>query len=159
MPALQPCPPHHCCIHIDGSSLPNPGPMSLGVLLQLPDGQRHTLSQNLHRNGCNNEAELLALMASLQLAQQLGARCLTIRTDSQVLLEQLGPPMPKPARPIARLSALFDAARSQMQGFDELVLQWVPRHRNTEADALARAAHLNSTASPNHETETKAACL
>jgi ribonuclease HI len=32
--------------------------MSLGVLLQLPDGSRHTLSQDLHRSGCNNEAEL-----------------------------------------------------------------------------------------------------
>jgi ribonuclease HI len=34
--------------------------MSLGVLLQLPDGSRHTLSQDLHRSGCNNEAELRA---------------------------------------------------------------------------------------------------
>jgi ribonuclease HI len=47
----------------------------------------------------------------------------------------------KPARPIARLATLFEAARAQMQDFDELVLQWVPRHRNTEADALARMAH------------------
>jgi ribonuclease HI len=80
-------------------------------------------------------------MAALKLARDLGARSLTVRTDSRVLLEQLGPPMAKPARPIARLSQLFEAARAQMQGFDELVLQWVPRHRNTEADALARMAH------------------
>ena len=34
------------------------------------------------------------------------------------------------------------AARAiKTMGFDELVLQWVPRHRNTEADALARMAH------------------
>ena len=60
--------------------------MSLGAVLHLPDGRQHTLSKNLHRSGCNNEAELLALIAALQLAQQLDARCLTIRTDSQVLL-------------------------------------------------------------------------
>lgn len=141
MPPPKPAPAHHCCIHIDGSSLPNPGPMSLGVLLRLPDGSEHHLSQALHRSGCNNEAELLALMAALKLARELGARSLTVRTDSQVLLEQLGPPMAKPARPIVRLSPLFDEARRHMQGFDELVLQWIPRHRNTEADALARAAH------------------
>ena len=82
-----------------------------------------------------------ALMAALTLARDLGARSLTVRTDSLVLLEQLGPPMAKPARPIVRLSQLFEAARAQMLGFDELVLQWVPRHRNTEADALARMAH------------------
>ena len=115
--------------------------MSLGALLRMPDGSEHRLSQNLHRSGCNNEAELLALMAALELAQSLGARHLSIRTDSQVLLEQLGPPGPKPARPITRLSPLFEQARKAMQGFAELQLQWVPRHRNTEADALARAAH------------------
>ena len=121
--------------------MPNPGPMSLGVVLQMPDGVQHTLSQNLHRSGCNNEAELLALMAALDLANSLGARCLTVRTDSQVLLEQLGPPGPKPARPIERLKPLFEQARQRLQSFDELQLQWLPRHRNTEADALARAAH------------------
>ncbi|WP_255576214.1 ribonuclease HI family protein [Comamonas sp. Y33R10-2] len=141
MPAPKPAPSHHCCIYIDGSSLPNPGPMSLGVVLRMPDGTQHTLSKALHQSGCNNEAELLALMAALNLARELSATCLTIRTDSSVLLEQLGPPTAKPARPIARLSYLFDEARQQMQGFDELVLQWIPRHRNTEADALARAAH------------------
>lgn len=141
MPPPKPAPAHHCCIHIDGSSLPNPGPMSLGAVLRLPGGTQHNLSKALHQSGCNNEAELLALMAALTLAHELGARCLTIRTDSHVLLEQLGPPMAKPARPIARLNHLFEDARQQMQGFDELVLQWIPRHRNTEADALARAAH------------------
>lgn len=115
--------------------------MSLGAVLHMPDGVQHTLSKNLRRSGCNNEAELLALMAALDLAKSLGAQCLTVRTDSHVLLEQLGPPGPRPARPIARLSHLFDEARSAMQAFTELQLQWVPRHRNTEADALARAAH------------------
>ena len=148
MPPPKPAPAHHCCIHIDGSALPNPGPMSLGVLLQLPDGSRHTLSQDLHRSGCNNEAELRALMAALKLARDLGARSLTVRTDSQVLLEQLGPPTAKPARPIARLAPLFEAARAQMQDFDELVLQWVPRHRNTEADALARLARSAAALQP-----------
>lgn len=115
--------------------------MSLGAVLRLPDGTQHSLSKALHQSGCNNEAELLALMAALTLADEMGLRCLTIRTDSRVLLEQLGPPMAKPVRPIARLNHLFEDARQQMQGFDELVLQWIPRHRNTEADALARAAH------------------
>lgn len=144
MPALPPAPAHHCCIYIDGSALPNPGAMSLGVVLLLPDGTRHTLSQNLQRRGCNNEAELLALMAALALARSFCARHLTVRTDSSVLVEQLGPPGPKPAKPIERLLPLFEQARALMAQFDEIVLQWLPRHRNTEADALARAAHTES---------------
>ena len=140
MPALPPAPCHHCCIYIDGSALPNPGPMSLGAVLTLADGSRHTLSQNLRRSGCNNEAELLALLAALHQARELGQTHLTVRTDSSVLVEQLGPARTPPARPILRLQPLFEQARAQMQSFAELQLQWLPRHRNTEADALARAA-------------------
>ena len=141
MPALPPPPAHHCCIYIDGSALPNPGAMSLGAVLTLPDGSRHELSHNLRRSGCNNEAELLALLAALHQARKLGQTHLTVRTDSSVLVEQLGPARTPPARPILRLQPLFEQARAQMQSFAELQLQWLPRHRNTEADALARAAH------------------
>ena len=147
MPAPQPVPAHHCLIHIDGSALPNPGPMGLGAVLLLPDGTRRTLSLNPHRSGCNNEAELLALLAALHQARELGQTCLTVRTDSSVLVEQLGPACDpslrpaRPVRPILRLQDLFAQARAQMHSFAELQLQWLPRHRNTEADALARAAH------------------
>ena len=54
--------------------------MSLGAVLRMPDGSQHQLSQNLHRSGCNNEAELRALMAALNRARSLGARSLTVRT-------------------------------------------------------------------------------
>ncbi|GGH51151.1 hypothetical protein GCM10010975_04590 [Comamonas phosphati] len=141
MPALPAPPGHHCCIHIDGSALPNPGPMSLGAVLRLPDGARHTLSRNLRRSGCNNEAELLALIAALREAQALGVHHITLRTDSSVLVEQLGGPGPRPTRPILRLEPLFAQARRLMGEFEEIRLQWIPRHRNQEADTLARAAH------------------
>ena len=147
MPALPPPPAHHCCIYIDGSALPNPGAMSLGAVLTLPNGSRHELSHNLRRSGCNNEAELLALLAALHQARELGQTHLTVRTDSSVLVEQLGPACApptvpaRPIRPIVRLQPLFEQARAQMHSFAELQLQWLPRHRNTEADALARAAH------------------
>ena len=141
MPAPQPVPAHHCLIHIDGSALPNPGPMGLGAVLLLPDGTRRTLSLNPRRSGCNNEAELLALLAALDEARALGVRHATVRTDSAVLLEQLGAPGPRPVRPIPRLDAQFAQARALMRGFEECALRWIPRHRNAEADALARAAH------------------
>lgn len=141
MPAPRPAPSHHCCIHIDGSALPNPGPMSLGAVLRLPDGTRHTLSQRTGRSGCNNEAELLALLAALRQARALGERHVTLRTDSRVLVEQLGEAGPRPTRPIARLEPLFAQARGLMREFEAFELQWIPRHRNPEADALARAAH------------------
>jgi len=35
---------------------------------------------------------------------------------------------------------LFDEARALLKSFDQATLKWIPRHRNREADALARAA-------------------
>lgn len=124
-------------IHCDGSAVPNPGRMGLGAVLVAPDGTRHTLSIAPPERGCNNEAELRALMAALHEARARGAMALRIHTDNSILVAQLGSPG---APPIARLAALFDEARALLAGFDSVSLEWVPRHRNAEADALARAA-------------------
>ena len=124
-------------IYCDGSAMPNPGRMGLGVLLCAPDGTRHTLAQATHTTGCNNEAELRALLLALRELQARGASALLVHSDSSILVEQLGG---APATPIARLHDLFDEARTLLQSFAAVRLQWIPRHRNAEADALARAA-------------------
>jgi len=111
--------------------------MGLGAVLTAPDGTRHTLSQATHANGCNNEAELLALMAALGELQSRGATALRIYSDNSILVEQLGGAQVKP---IARLSTLFEEARELLKSFEHASVQWIPRHRNGEADALARAA-------------------
>ncbi len=128
-------------IHCDGSAVPNPGRMGLGALLVGPDGAtRHEISEATHFTGCNNEAELRALLAALQwLAQQGDAASARVRvvSDSSVLVQHLGP---QPLAPIVRLAPLLDVVRSALQQFAHAELAWVPRHRNTAADALARAA-------------------
>lgn len=112
--------------------------MGLGAVLIAPDGGRHTLSVATHTTGCNNEAELRALIAALQAVRRHGARSLLVRSDSSILVAQLGGE--QPAKPITRLNALFDEARALLQSFEHTRLQWIPQHRNGEADALARAA-------------------
>lgn len=124
-------------IHSDGSAVPNPGRMGLGAVWTAPDGTRHTLSQVAPGFGCNNEAEALALMAALRALQLQGADDLRLHCDNSVVVEQVGNPC---ARPIARLAALFDEARALFNAFDQATLVWIPQHRNSEADALARAA-------------------
>src|SRR5256885_2740498 len=52
--------------YIDASAVPNPGRMAMGAVITAPDGRRHLLSEPCHERGCNNEAELRALMAALQ---------------------------------------------------------------------------------------------
>lgn len=124
-------------VYCDGSAVPNPGYMGLGAVMTAPDGRRHTLSQATHTRGCNNEAELLALMAALQALQAHGATALQIFTDNSILVEQLSG---MSVTPIARLASLFDEARALIGTFEHVSLKWVPRHRNGEADAMARAA-------------------
>lgn len=126
-------------VYCDGSAVPNPGRMGLGAVLVAPDGvTRHTISQATTATGCNNEAELRSLMLALAALRTHGARGLQIHSDSSVLVEQLA--NDRPAAPIARLAPLFDEARRLLQGFAPVELRWIPRHRNGEADALARQA-------------------
>lgn len=133
----QPEPMTPWLVYCDGSALPNPGRMGLGAMFTAPNGTRHTLSLTAPETGCNNEAELRALLATLHALRRHGARSLLIHSDSRVVVEQVSSTT---AQPMARLAALFDEARALLNAFDQATLLWIPGHRNSEADALARAA-------------------
>ena len=137
LPIDLPTGPVPWTVHCDGSAMPNPGRMGIGAVITAPDGTRHTLSQATHTTGCNNEAELLALTLALQDLRERGVTAVRAYSDNSILVEQLGPAR---AKPIARLAGLFDDARALLGSFDDARVQWIPRHRNAEADALARAA-------------------
>jgi len=130
-------PLRHWTVYCDGSAMPNPGRMGAGAVITAPDGTRHTLSHASHAIGCNNEAELRALTLALEDLKARGAASVLVYTDNSILVEQLGA---TGARPIARMAGLFDDARALLASFEEASLRWVPRHRNHEADALARAS-------------------
>lgn len=124
-------------IHCDGSAVPNPGRMGLGAVLAAPDGSRCLLSIATDARGCNNEAEARALILALNEAQARGATALQIYSDSSLLVEQLGTAH---AQPVLRLAALYEELAAMLGTFDQALLHWIPRHRNGEADTLARAA-------------------
>ena len=124
-------------IYCDGSAVPNPGRMGLGAVVTAPDGSRHPLSITAEGRGCNNEAELRALMAAMQYARQRGAAALMIYCDNSVVVAQLAGTA---TEPFLRLAPLFDEVRAELRSFESTRLVWIPRHRNAEADALARAA-------------------
>jgi ribonuclease HI len=123
-------------IHCDGTALPNPGRIGIGVVLQAPDGSIEQISQAAG-SGCNNEAEARALIAALQAAQAKGAQQLCVYSDNSVLVEHVSG---RAQTRIERLQRLFAEAQSLLAGFAGAELRWIPRHRNSAADALARAA-------------------
>jgi ribonuclease HI len=124
-------------IYCDGSAVPNPGRMGLGAVVTAPDGSRHPLSITAEGRGCNNEAELRALMAAMHYAGQRGATELVVHCDNSVVVQQLAGTA---TEPFLRLAPLFDEVRAALRSFASARLVWIPRHRNQEADALARAA-------------------
>ena len=117
--------------------MPNPGKIGIGVVLLAPDGRRSEKSLLLTVSGCNNEAELHALCAALEMAAAVGARRLLLRGDSDVALRYVRGP---DSTQIARLLVLIAVAREWMGHFEDVQLVWIPRHRNTEADRLSRQA-------------------
>lgn len=121
----------------DGAALPNPGRMGLGAVLLGPEGQRFEISRIAAGHGCNNEAEVRALCALLELAIQHSAQRLEILGDSDIVVRLVPDPS---AREALRLAPLFAEARRLMAALGESSLRWVPRHRNAEADRLSRAA-------------------
>ena len=90
--------------------------------------------------GCNNEAELGALVAALEMASHKGAQSLRIYTDSRWLIEQLDASTQVQYRATARLHVLLAQATYELALFQEVQWRWVPRHHNTQADALAASA-------------------
>ena len=119
----------------DGSALPNPGQMAIGAVLCAPDGRSFKLAHRAGKYGCNNEAELLALCALLELALAHGVENLWICGDSEVAVSYV---LVRRTTQIARFLPLIECAQGLMRRFAHVELQWVPRHRNKESDALAR---------------------
>ncbi|MDR2326890.1 MAG: ribonuclease HI family protein [Acidovorax sp.] len=122
-------------VYIDGSAFPNPGRMRIGGVAHGPGGAEHRFSLALPHTGCNNEAEAKAAIHALQWLHSQQAQQVLLYTDSSILAEQLSQAQP---RPIARLHPVYEQARALLPLFAAVKVQWIPRHKNSVADALAR---------------------
>ena len=108
-----------------------------------PAGERHELSKLAGISGCNNEAELLALLAVLEFALQAGARHIALRGDSDFAIRagQASLAADSPGiTEIPRLAVLIFQLKELLGRFESAVLRWIPRHRNGDADRLSRQA-------------------
>lgn len=82
----------------------------------------------------NNVAEYTAVIEGLETAAALGARSVTLRSDSQLLINQLTGRYRVKA---PHLQPLHRRARSIAAGFERISFEHVPREENVEADRLA----------------------
>jgi ribonuclease HI len=122
---------------IDGGARGNPGPAGWGVLLEDPEGRPVRRCWGFLDTATNNVAEYNGLILALEHALALGARGLTVHTDSELMQRQLTG-VYKVRQP--HLRELFTEARSLIARLDAFDIKHVRREENREADRLANRA-------------------
>ena len=120
----------------DGSALPNPGRLGIGAILNGPDGSVRHISRAAGM-GDSSVAEYSALIAVLEVAVGLQVPRLIVHGDSQVVIQDLAGRVPVRA---GKLASLRQHAGLLMQQLASVELVWIPRAKNSAADALARSA-------------------
>ena len=82
----------------------------------------------------NNVAEYTAAIEGLERAEELGARVVTVRSDSLLLVNQL---TGRFRVKTPHLQPLHRRVRNLAAGFERVTFEHVRRELNTEADRLA----------------------
>jgi ribonuclease HI len=125
-------------VEADGGSRGNPGPAGYGAVVLDPDTDE-VLVERAEGLGVttNNVAEYRGLIAGLRAAIELGATEADVRMDSKLVVEQMcgrwqvkHPAMKPLALEAGELVREIGAVR----------FEWIPRLRNSRADALANQA-------------------
>jgi ribonuclease HI len=129
---------------IDGASSGNPGHAGAGVVFRDSSQEEVTTLSVYLGETTNNVAEYRALILALEKALDLGARRLTVFSDSELLVKQLGGTYRVKN---AGLKPLFERAKELQGKFESLEVHHVPRGENQKADQLASQAisHRRST--------------
>nr|WP_280234532.1 bifunctional RNase H/acid phosphatase [Nocardia cyriacigeorgica] len=125
-------------VEADGGSRGNPGPAGYGAVVFDADHVR-VLAERKEYLGVvtNNVAEYRGLIAGLEAAAEMGAREVSVRMDSKLVVEQMSGRWKVKH---AAMIPLADRARRLVAGFDRVSFQWIPRKENSHADQLANEA-------------------
>jgi ribonuclease HI len=91
----------------------------------------------IHFLASNNVAEYEALVNGLHIATELGIRCLDVRGDSQLIVDQV---MKESSCHDPKMEAYCQVVRFLEDKFDGLKLNHIVRRSNEAADELAKLA-------------------
>jgi ribonuclease HI len=122
-------------VNCDGAARGNPGPAGAGAIVVATDGT--VLSEIAEGLGetTNNVAEYTAAIRGLEEAARLQAARVLLRSDSQLLINQLNG---RYRVKTAHLVPLHRRVRELVGSFaGGVTFEHVPRERNVEADRLA----------------------
>ena len=131
---ILPADPGLLIVSCDGAARGNPGPAGFGVHITDDRGTVVGELSGWLGETTNNVAEYTAAILGLERARELGATEVLLRSDSQLLINQLTG-VYKVKTP--HLQPLHRKLRALAAGFERIRFEHVPRERNTEADRLA----------------------
>ena len=117
-----------------------------GLLYVSPLGAHMRYAIRLHFAASNNMAEYEALVNGLRIAIELGVRCLEVRGDSQLVIDQV---MKDSSCHDPKMEAYCKEVRRLEDKFHDLELNHMPRRFNEDADELAKMASGCTMVPPN----------
>ncbi len=125
--------------YFDGASRGNPGESAAGACIVSEDGKVIWEFSRALGIGTNNEAEYKALIMLLEEIASRGLKKITVRGDSRLVVSQV---TGKWKVREERLRPLAERAKDLVRATGA-ALEWVPREKNSMADALSNKAFLS----------------
>lgn len=125
-------------LFIDGASSGNPGPAAIGVVLN-----KGSFSDEFSKYigiATNNVAEYLSLTYGLQRALFCGIKEIVVKTDSQLLANQINGSYKVKNE---NLKIFHDLNKHLISAFGSFKIEYIPRSQNEHADKLASLAISN----------------
>ncbi|KAJ3709237.1 hypothetical protein LUZ61_012942 [Rhynchospora tenuis] len=122
-------------VYVDGAS--SGKGTGLGVEIISPEGDRFKYALQVNFNPSHNVAEYEAFIAGLQLAAATGAKSIKIRSDSQLIVNQI---LKEYKTQDETLIKYLRKVEQLIGGFDNVLIEHVPRGQNETADALSKLA-------------------
>lgn len=123
-------------IYIDGASAGNPGLSGIGVYIK-GEGHDVKISEPIEPTN-NHTAEFQALLRGLEEAVKLTSGMVSVRSDSNVVVQA----MEKEFIKNEEYAPYLKKAMKLTEQFDFFFIKWIPDHTNKTADLLARQAIL-----------------
>lgn len=118
----------------DGATaLKNPGNIGIGFCIYR-EKTEIAIGAGPSGFGSNNEAEYKALVWLLEKAVEIGIKEMTVLGDSQLIIRQVKGEW----NASEKFTGMINKARSMMQKFDYIHIDWIPREKNVRADALSK---------------------
>ena len=122
-------------ISVDGSS--GEQGSGAGIVLEGPEGEEISYAVKLEFAATNNQVEYEALIAGLELAKAVKADRVKIRTDSQLVVNQVSERFQLRDE---KMEQYLKIIRQMMGKFEAVKVVQIPREQNSRADILARMA-------------------